>query len=84
MGSRRATARISETASSMAVIAAFEPRQPKAERRRRLRNRHGDGLAAFADLVVKVAVGYAAGGWCRRGAGEGNLDCLPIGLSYEG
>ena len=84
MGSRRATARISEIASSMAVIAAFDPRQPKAERRRRLRNRHGDGLALFADLVVKVAVRWETGRWCRRGAGEGRWDCLLIGRAFEG
>ena len=52
----------------MAVIAAFDPRQPKAERRRRLRNRHGDALAAFAVLVVKVAVGWEVGRWRWRGA----------------
>jgi hypothetical protein len=55
--------------SSIAVIGAFEPCQPKAERRRLLRNRHGDEFAAFADLVVKDAVGQEAGDCRRRGAG---------------
>lgn len=52
----------------MAAIADFEPRQPKAERRRRLRNRHGYELAALANLVVTIAVGAQTGRWRRRGS----------------